>query len=214
MDMRRAAFMTHDPYKSPKLARLLEITSEAADRGLKTVVFSFFRDVINRIHEGLGTRAVGPITGAVPAGKRQQIVDQFTASEVPVVLVSQVEAGGVGLNLQAASIVILTEPQWKPSTEEQAIARCHRMGQVRRVEVHRLLTEESVDEVMVEILRGKSMLFDSYARGSTIKDATPDAIDTGDQAKPGKAMSQSEQERQIIAAERQRLGLPEETPVN
>ena len=214
MDIRRAAFMTNEPDESPKLARLLEITTEAADRGLKTVVFSFFRDVIDRIHAGLGSRTVGPITGAVPAGKRQQIVDQFTASEVPVVLVSQVEAGGVGLNLQAASVVILTEPQWKPSTEEQAIARCHRMGQVRRVEVHRLLTEESVDEVMVEVLHGKSVLFDSYARGSTIKDATPDAIDTAAQAKPKKAMSQREQERQIIAAERQRLGLPPHTGVS
>ena len=122
-------------------------------------------------------------------------------------LVSQIEAGGIGLNLQAASVVILAEPQWKPSTEEQAIARCHRMGQVRRVEVHRLLTKESVDEVMVGILHGKSVLFDSYARGSTIKDATPDAVDTADQAEPEKTMSQREQERQIIAAERQRLGL-------
>ena len=165
MDMRRAAFMTNDPNESPKLSRLLEITSEAADRGLKTVVFSFFRDVIDRIHVALGPRAAGPITGAVPAGKRQQIVDQFTASEAPAVLVSQVEAGGVGLNLQAASVVILAEPQWKPSTEEQAIARCHRMGQVRRVEVHRLLTEDSLDEIMVEILRGKSVLFNSYAPG-------------------------------------------------
>ena len=210
MDMRRAAFMTDDPYESPKLARLLEITTEAADRGLKTVVFSFFRDVIDRIHAGLGSRAAGPITGSVPAERRQQIVDQFTDSAAPAVLVSQVEAGGVGLNLQAASVVILAEPQWKPSTEEQAIARCHRMGQVRRVEVHRLLTEDSVDKGMVEILRGKSVLFDSYARGSTIKDATPDAVDTGDHAKPEKAMSQREQERQIISAERQRLGLPKE----
>ena len=85
------------------------------------------------------------------------------------------------------------------------------MGQVRRVEVHRLLTEDSVDKGMVEILRGKSVLFDSYARGSTIKDATPDAVDTGDHAKPEKAMSQREQERQIISAERQRLGLPRGT---
>ena len=214
MAMRRAAFMTDDPSKSPKLTRLLEITSEAADRGLKTVVFSFFRDVIARVHEELVQRATEPITGNVPAGRRQQIVDQFTASASPSVLISQVEAGGVGLNLQTASVVILAEPQWKPSTEEQAIARCYRMGQVRRVEVHRLLTEDSVDERMVEILHGKSVLFNTYARGSTIKDSTPDAIDARDQSKPEKAMSQRERERQIIASERRRLGLPVGTLTN
>ena len=78
---------------------------------------------------------------------------------------SQIEAGGVvGLNIQTSSVVILTEPQWKPSTESQAIARCHRMGQARTVHVHRLLAENSVDERMLEILRGKAALFDEYVR--------------------------------------------------
>lgn len=207
MAMRRAPFLTHDPNESPKLTRLLEITNDAADRGLKAVVFSFFLDVIDRIHSVLGPLAAGTITGAVPAGKRQQIVDQFTASKGPAVLVSQVQAGGVGLNIQAASVVIIAEPQWKPSTEEQAIARCHRMGQIRSVEVHRLLAEDSVDEHMVEILLGKSVLFDAYARRSAIKDATPDAVDTKDQAKPEKVISQRVLESQIIAAERKRLGV-------
>ena len=53
----------------------------------------------------------------------------------------QIQAGGVGLNIQAASVVIICEPQWNPAIEEQAIARAHRMGQVRRVDVHRLLAE-------------------------------------------------------------------------
>ena len=63
-------------------------------------------------------------------------------------LVSQIQAGGVGLNIQAASVVIICEPQVKPTTEDQAVARSHRMGQVRTVQVHRLLTPDSVDERM------------------------------------------------------------------
>ena len=81
-------------------------------------------------------------------------------------LLGQIEAGGVGINMQAASVVILTEPQWKPSTEQQAVARAHRMGQVRTVQVHRLLAKDSVDERMREIQENKTLLFDAFARRS------------------------------------------------
>jgi len=71
-------------------------------------------------------------------------------------------------------VVILAEPQWKPTIEDQAIARCHRMGQVRTVDVHRLLAENSVDQRMLEILATKALLFDEYVRRSELRDATPD----------------------------------------
>ncbi|MBK5221571.1 MAG: DEAD/DEAH box helicase [Acidimicrobiia bacterium] len=207
MGMRRAAFATEDPLDSPKLARLIEIVEEAVENERKVVVFSYFLDVIARVYAAVGPLAVGPLTGAVPAPERQLLVDEFSARPGPAVLVSQIEAGGVGLNIQAASVVILTEPQWKPTTEEQAIARCHRMGQVRPVEVHRLLTEDSVDERMVEILAGKSALFADYVRTSTMRDASPDAIDVTDEKSTAEVVSQAQQERQIIDAERERLGL-------
>lgn len=180
MAMRRAAFDPGTVEGSAKLDRVAELTADAMVNGHKVVVFSFFRHVIDVVLAVVGDRAAGPITGDVAPAARQQIVDDFTASPHPQVLVCQIEAGGVGLNIQAANVVILTEPQWKPSTEEQAIARCHRMGQVRPVEVHRLLAEDSVDEWMREVLAGKSALFDEYVRRSDLKDATPEAIETGD----------------------------------
>ncbi|WP_195210519.1 DEAD/DEAH box helicase [Actinomarinicola tropica] len=207
MAMRRAAFMCEPSTDSPKLARLLEIVDEAAENGRKVVVFSFFLDVIERVHAAVGELAVGPLTGSIPAPDRQVLVDEFSARPGPAVLVSQIEAGGVGLNIQAASVVVLTEPQWKPTTEEQAIARCHRMGQVRPVEVHRLLTEDSVDERMVEILAAKSALFADYVRQSTMRDASPAAVDVTDEASTAEVVSQAQQEAEIIAAERERLGL-------
>jgi SNF2 family DNA or RNA helicase len=76
--------------------------------------------------------------------------------------------------IQAASVVILTEPQWKPTVEDQAVARCHRMGQVRPVDVHRLLAEETVDQRMLEILAAKAVLFGEYVRRSELKDQSPD----------------------------------------
>lgn len=210
MAMRRAAFRTTRPHDSPKLGRLLEIAEEAADNGRKVVIFSYFRDVIDRVHTALGSLAVGPLTGSVSATERQRLVDHFSSRKDFAVLVSQIEAGGVGLNIQAASVVLLTEPQWKPSTEEQAIARCHRLGQVRPVEVHRLLTENSVDERMLVILARKSALFAEYVRQSAMKDAAPEAIDITDDERTTEVAGQAEQERRIIELERHRLGLKDQ----
>ena len=202
MEMRRAAFLTDNPADSPKLTRLLEIVEEATDNDRKVIVYSYFRDVLDRVHAALGPLAMGPLTGSVSGPRRQELVDKFSTRREPAVLVSQIETGGIGLNIQAASVVIIAEPQWKPSTEEQAIARSHRMGQIRPVEVHRLLTENSVDEHMLAILARKSALFARYIRPSAMKDATPAAVD-----RSTATTSQSTQEEQIIESERRRLGL-------
>jgi SNF2 family DNA or RNA helicase len=197
MAMRRAAYLAADRSKSAKLARLVELVGEAVDNGRKVVVFSYFRDVLEIVAHAIGTGVFGPLTGSVPPLARQSLVDQFAAATGPAVLVAQIQAGGVGLNIQAASVVIICEPQVKPTIEDQAIARSHRMGQVRSVQVHRLLTSDSVDERMLEILATKSQLFDEYARQSHLADNSPDALDVAD-ASLG---------RQVVALEKQRLSL-------
>ncbi len=195
MAMRRAAFAVDHPEDSAKVRRLVEIVAEATQNGRKVVVFSYFRDVVDLVARALGDLALGPLTGSVPAGARQDVVDDFTASPVPRALVSQIDVGGVGLNLQAASVVILCEPQTKPTTEAQAVARAHRMGQVETVQVHRLLTVDSVDEHLVRILGTKSRLFDAYARRSALAEEVAGAVD----------VSEPELARTIVAAERARL---------
>lgn len=115
-------------------------------------------------------------------------------------LLSQIQAGGTGLNMQAASVVILCEPQIKPTLEHQAVARAHRMGQVRTVQVHRLLAADSVDQRMVELLARKDRLFDAYARRSDLAEAAPDAVDVSD----------GELARRIVEEEQQRLAHPPE----
>ncbi|WP_327004828.1 SNF2-related protein [Dactylosporangium sp. NBC_01737] len=200
MAMRRAAFAVRRPHDSAKLTRLLELSHEALAAKRKVVVFSYFRDVLAVVGAALGTDARGPITGSTPVAERQRIVDEFTAATKPAVLVCQIEAAGVGVNIQAASVVILCEPQVKPSIEAQAIARAHRMGQVRTVQVHRLLIADSVDERMIEILGSKAQLFDAYVRHSTIAQAAPGAVD----------ISEVQLARMIVAEEQQRLsGTPE-----
>ena len=168
MTMRRAAWQGGSPDKSPKLDALREICEAARENGHKVLVFSFFRDVIETIQEHLTGQTFPAITGDVPNSDRQKIVDDFTSAEPGAVMVSQITAGGVGLNIQAANIIVLCEPQWKPSTEEQAISRAYRMGQSRNVMVYRLLTQDSIDGSMLEVLAEKSQLFNDYARESEV----------------------------------------------
>jgi SNF2 family DNA or RNA helicase len=207
MGMRQAAYVPATTTGSGKLSRLVDIVEEATSNDRKVVVFSFFRGVLDTIARTLDDIAMGPLTGSVPPAKRQRLVDDFTAARHACALVSQIEAGGVGLNIQAASVVILAEPQWKPSTEEQAIARAHRMGQARPVDVHRLFAEDSVDQRMLEILATKSTLFNEYVRRSALKEASPDAVDVSDLTATKEVVSEAEAERRIVEVERRRLGL-------
>lgn len=194
MAMRRAAYAVDHPEDSAKVRRLVELVEEATGNGRKVVVFTYFRDVVDLVVRALGDLAAGPLTGSVGASARQTILDDFTASPAPRALVSQIDVGGVGVNLQAASVVILCEPQVKPTTEAQAVARAHRMGQVRTVQVHRLLVADTVDERMVEILGTKARLFDAYARRSVLADALPGAVD----------VSEARLAQTIVAAEQAR----------
>lgn len=193
MAMRSAAYA--DPAASAKLNRLREIVKDAAEHDLKVVVFSYFVDVLDAVYRALGPTATGPLTGSLNVARRQQMVDAFTSASGHAVLLSQIQSGGTGINLQAASVVILCEPQIKPALEHQAIGRAHRMGQVRAVRAHRLLAEDSVDESLLKILARKDRIFDDYARRSDLAESSTEAIDATD---PDVA-------RQIVEAEQLRF---------
>jgi superfamily II DNA or RNA helicase len=185
MSMRRAAYVATSARDSAKLERLLEIVEEALQDDRKIVIFSNFLDTLDSIQRVLTDTydtdmVAGSITGKVSPDRRQGIVDAFTDRAAPGVLLGQIQACGEGLNIQAASVAIIAEPQWKPSIEEQAIGRLQRMGQVRRVSVHRLLASDSVDERMLETLATKKAIFDEFARKNAVKDASPMAIDVSD----------------------------------
>ncbi|SCF08960.1 SNF2 family N-terminal domain-containing protein [Micromonospora viridifaciens] len=193
MAMRQAAML--QGHQSAKVQRLIEIVREAEENERRVIVFSHFREVLDLVARSLPGPVFGPLTGSVPASHRQQLVDQFSSARHGAVLVAQIVAGGVGLNIQSASVVVICEPQLKPTTEAQAIARAHRMGQVQSVQVHRLLSEDSVDQRITELLAGKKQLFNEFARVSDMADSTPEAVD----------LSEAELVREVVAAERQRL---------
>ena len=174
MGMRRVSFLQEDMETSSKAIRLKELCDLAMEEGRKVIVYSFFRDTIRKVIRLLGGTAdgtvaggtaagsaaggmvVGSITGSTPVEERQDLIDRFTETPGGAVLVSQVQAGGTGLNIQAAGIVIFCEPQIKPSLEWQAVSRVYRMGQVRNVLVCHLLCEDTIDEAVRGILAGKA----------------------------------------------------------
>jgi len=201
MGMRRAAFIPEVGKQTSKMERLLELIEDAHANNQKVIVFSFFTSVIQNISRQLGDLALEPITGAISPKRRQEIVDQFTNSAEPRVLVGQIQAAGTGLNIQSASVVILCEPQIKPTLETQAIARAHRMGQVRTVNVHRLIIPDSVDTQMLNMLHQKIMEFDAYARDSHLAELSGELRDEEIKTETRKVAAQ------IVEAERKRLGL-------
>jgi superfamily II DNA or RNA helicase len=176
-NMRRVSFLNDDMKTSAKMNRLLELCKEAGDEGRKVVIYSFFRETIAKVSEALGDMCQGVITGDTKVELRQSLVDSFSENEKCGALVCQIQAGGVGLNIQAASIVIFCEPQIKPSLTWQALSRVYRMGQVRNVLVYHLLCPGTVDEEMNRLLQGKELEFESFAAESAVAEAHDNLID-------------------------------------
>ena len=170
MAIRQVSWQVPDLKDSSKAMRLLEICENAKEQGRKVIVFSFFRNTLQKVCALLGDRCSQIISGDISPAARQEIVDDFNAADAGAVLVSQVQAGGTGLNIQAASVVVFCEPQLTPAIENQAIARAYRMGQTRDVLVYRLLADETIDERMLEILSNKQKEFDAFAEDSVIGD--------------------------------------------
>jgi hypothetical protein len=177
MHKRLAATVGAGGLQSAKFDRLRELLELYRDDGRKVVVFSYFRQVLDDVSTLVGGCA--QINGEISSVERQQVIDRFATLEGFGVLALQIEAGGVGINLQCAQVVILMEPQFKPSTERQAIARVRRMGQTRKVNAHRLIAKGTIDEMLVKLVAEKSQIFADYAHQSSVKDASGMAIDPG-----------------------------------
>lgn len=180
MQARRLSWMSARWTVSCKLNRLSEIIELAKEEKRKVIVYSFFLDTINLVREVFSDICTEPINGAVLPAKRQQIIDDFTSNPNLMVLPAQIVSGGTGLNIQAGSVVVICEPQFKPSIENQAIARAHRMGQSRTVMVYHLLCEDTIDERLLDVLRSKQEIFDEYADKSVSADREKEEVEVDD----------------------------------
>jgi superfamily II DNA or RNA helicase len=181
MAARRVSWNVESLVDSSKARRLMEIVSDAEEDGRRVLVFTFFLDTARCIVDALGAKCVGTINGSVAPAKRQQTIEEFDAAPRGSVLVAQIQSGGTGLNIQSASVVVICEPQYKPSIENQAISRAYRMGQTRSVQVFRLLCKDTVDERITELLKEKQSIFDAFAdKSSAAATAAREAIAVDD----------------------------------
>lgn len=148
---------------SAKMKRLRNLWPEIAENGNKALVFSQWVDFgVDRICELLSAdHAVLRYVGNMSLSQREQARRQFCASPDVGGLVLTYGTGAHGLNLQAANYVVRFDHWWNPAVEEQAVDRCHRIGQTRRVTVTDLWVEDSIEERIYEILERKRRLFDT-----------------------------------------------------
>lgn len=144
-----------------KVRAFVELASELAASGHKTLVFSQFVDFLQLLRQGLERAglALQYLDGATPAAERTRRVAAFQAGEGDVFLIS-LKAGSFGLNLTAADYVIIADPWWNPAAEDQAMGRAHRIGQQRPVTVYRLINAGTIEERIVDLHRDKRALAD------------------------------------------------------
>ncbi|HEY2934862.1 MAG TPA: DEAD/DEAH box helicase [Acidobacteriota bacterium] len=153
---------------SPKLEELREIIHALVlEEERKVVIFSEWERMTALVGELLDDLKIGYVSlhGAVPSRRRGGLISRFRDDPKTKVFLST-DAGGVGINLQAASAVINVEPPWNPARLEQRIARVHRMGQLHPVLVVHLLTEGSIEERVWETIQLKKALFSGLFDGA------------------------------------------------
>ena len=155
------------PRRSAKLERLLEITDQSIASGSKILVFSQFQKQLVEIETSLNSIGINSLRLDGKTRNRQQLVDRFQSDSGPPVFLISLKAGGYGLNLTAADIVIHFDPWWNPAAEAQATDRAHRIGQTKPVTVFRLLTRGTVEEKVVHLQSTKRQLADSLDESST-----------------------------------------------
>ena len=156
-----------------KLDAIAEIVESAMDAGEKTLVFSQFTSFLQLIAEVLDTRGVPyfTITGATPKKRRLELVNAFNADDTPVFLVS-LKAGGTGLNLTGASVVVHADPWWNAAAQNQATDRAHRIGQTQVVSVHKVIAKDTVEERILHLQDAKTDLADQVIGAGGVSLAT------------------------------------------
>ena len=137
--------------KAAKLESLIELAEPLMEEGVKLLVFSQFVEALDLIEAELKKQEwpIWKLTGSTE--NRGALVDDFQAHEGAGIFLISLKAGGAGLNLTAASYVVLFDPWWNPAVENQAIDRTHRIGQTDKVIAYRLLIKNTVEEKIREL---------------------------------------------------------------
>ena len=152
---------------SNKIDTLINIVGEYIANGHKILIFSSFKKALDEVSVRLKKEKIKyhMIDGAVSSKNRINMVDDFNSNEDVKVFLITLKAGGTGLNLASADVVIHLDLWWNPQAENQATDRAHRIGQKNTVEVIHLISKGTIEEKILELQNKKRMLSDKLIDG-------------------------------------------------
>lgn len=158
---------------SAKLDLCIDMVENAVEGGHKILVFSQFTTMLDHICRKLEKRGISYylLTGAASKEERMKMVQAFNRDETSVFCIS-LKAGGTGLNLTAADMVIHFDPWWNTAVQNQATDRAHRIGQENTVMVYRLIAKGSIEEKIVELQEKKQQLAEQVLGGEEMQKGT------------------------------------------
>lgn len=156
------------PGESAKRQALKGLIRQALDGGHRILLFSQFTSMLALLEQDLKEEGISYylLTGSTPKEKRIQMVHAFNEGAVPIFLIS-LKAGGTGLNLTGADVVIHYDPWWNVAAQNQATDRAHRIGQTRQVTVYRLIIKDTIEERILELQNTKRDLAESILEGDS-----------------------------------------------
>ena len=155
--------------ESSKLNQCMEIIEDAISAGHRLLLFSGYTSMFEIIQKELSARNIKyfKLTGATKISERIELVDEFNKNDEIKVFLISLKAGGTGLNLTGADMVIHYDPWWNQSAENQATDRAYRIGQKNNVQVYKLITSNSIEEKIYELQQKKSALIDNMLSTKT-----------------------------------------------
>ena len=163
--------------ESAKIKAVKEIIKETIDSNKKIIIFSQFTSVLKKIGNKLEEDDINYLylDGSIKAKERINLVDEFNNRDKNIFLIS-LKAGGVGLNLTSASVVVHFDPWWNPAVQDQATDRAHRIGQKNIVEVIKLISKDTIEEKIIKLQEEKKELISKIIDGDTLSGETLNTI--------------------------------------
>jgi superfamily II DNA or RNA helicase len=151
---------------SCKTETIITLVERVVDAGEKMLLFSQFTSYLDVLAAELGRRGIPfyTIVGSTPSSRRVELVNKFNDDDTPVFLIS-LKAGGTGLNLTGATVVVHADPWWNVAAQNQATDRAHRIGQTREVTVYEVIAAGTIEERILELQRTKAELADAVVQG-------------------------------------------------
>ncbi|MGN1269675.1 MAG: DEAD/DEAH box helicase [Clostridia bacterium] len=148
--------------ESSKLLQCIELIKNTVESGHKILLFSGYTSMLEKIEKELKLNKISylKLTGQTKVSERIELVDKFNEDKELKVFLISLKAGGTGLNLTGADVVIHYDPWWNLSAENQATDRTYRIGQKNNVQVYKLITKNSIEEKIYELQQKKAKLAD------------------------------------------------------